>query len=108
MIGTRDNKIGFINLNNLPNLKIPTSSEMFDIIEVGSKFTCSKILASKSVYSFGCSDGRCMIGAFEDNYNGLRPVTDASKKMSSKSMKKESSYSNNPVYGQINDIDMGI
>ncbi len=64
MIGTADGKIAFLNLNNLPNLKIPDSNSMYDIIEIGSKFQCSKILASSMMYAFGCVDGRCCVGSF--------------------------------------------
>lgn len=104
MIGSGNSKIGFINLSNLPNIKIPDNNAMFDIIEIGSKFTCSRILANQKIYALGCSDGRCIISFFEDGYQGPRPVNDANKKMNSKAMKKDASYSHTPLYGQINDI----
>lgn len=81
---------------------------MYDIIEIGSKFTCSRILANQKIYALGCSDGRCIISYFEDGYQGPRPVNDQNKKMNSKAMKKDSSYSHTPLYGQINDIEVGF
>lgn len=108
MIGTADSKIGFMNISSLPNLKIPDNNSWFDIIEIGSKFTCAVIKARGKFFAFGCSDGRCSISNFEDGYNGIRPVIDPSKKMMSKSQKKETSYNHSPLYGQVNDIDIGF
>lgn len=61
MICSADSKVGFINLSNLPNIKLP---EMFAIIEVGSKINTCKVNAKKMVYAFGCVDGRCVINSF--------------------------------------------
>jgi len=55
---------------------------------MGSKFLCSAINAKKMLYAFGCVDGRCMISSFYENYQGIRPESEPSKKMISKAMKK--------------------
>lgn len=78
------------------------------MIEIGSKFISSTIKANAKLYALGCVDGRCMLGTFEDGYNGVRPLSDSSKKMMSKSQKRDTSYSHTPLYSQVNDIDIGI
>ena len=108
MIGTAEGKLGFINITSLPNLKIPDNNGWVDIIETGSKFSSSVVKANGKFYAFGCYDGRCSIGNFEDGYNGIRPFIDSSKKMMSKAQKKENSYQQNPQYGQVNDVDIGF
>lgn len=75
-------------MSSLPNIKIPDSNSLFEIIEMGSKFLCSAINAKKMLYAFGCVDGRCMISSFYENYQGIRPESEPSKKMVSKAMKK--------------------
>lgn len=91
MIGTADGKLGFMNIGNLQNFRVPDSSGWYDIIEMGSKFTCSTIRTRAGLYAFGCLDGRCAVGVFEENRSTgqIRPVNEGNQKiMMSKSQKK--------------------
>jgi hypothetical protein len=61
------------------------------------------------LFTIGCVDGRCLICPFEDSYQGgIKFIDDPKRKIMSKSMKRESSYSHSPAYSQVNDIDIGI
>lgn len=75
-------------MSSLPNIKIPDSNSLFEIIELGSKFICSAINAKKKLFAFGCVDGRCTVSPFYENYQGIRPESETNKKILSKAMKK--------------------
>lgn len=106
MVGTANGKMALMNLTQLPNLRIPDNNGWYDVMELGSKFTAAAISASLKIYVFGCVDGRCLIANFEDNYQGPRPI-DSRLRMYTKSNRKDSSYSGSPMYGQVNDIEIG-
>lgn len=60
MIGTVDGKVGFFSLQNIKDFNINQNS-FFDLVEIGSKINCCRVVASIRKFAFGCVDGRCCI-----------------------------------------------
>lgn len=62
IVGGADGKVFIFNLDNLSNMNIPNADNWYELLEIGSKYTCAAINANKRIYAFGCTDGRCVIG----------------------------------------------
>jgi hypothetical protein len=88
VVGTAEGKVSILNLSSLPNLRIANENAWMDVMEFGSKFTCSIIKANAKLFAMGCADGRVAINIFKESYNGIEIVSESAKKMYSKSQKR--------------------